>query len=334
MELPVRLRQAVDAYVEGLPLSDLRRAAERLSRRYRNEILDGKLHVSDALAAKAYLVTRLPATYAAVRQCFANVAECHPGYQPRSLLDIGSGPATVLWAALDQWPKLEEAILVEASEAMREAGHRLLESLAIEHLSWRALRAEELSDQAETAELVTLCYVFDELQPSHRGRLVKRLWKLTKGMLILVEPGTPAGWRRILEAREILINSGAHILAPCAHHAPCPIAPPDWCHFSRKVARSRLHRLAKGGDAPWEDERFIYLAASRSAPEQSGMRVLAPPRRASGAVRLKLCGPDGRVEEKLATRRDGPLFKAARRAEWGDMLEESFQLQTSKLFKR
>ena len=115
---------------------------------------------------------------------------------------------------------------------------------------------------------MTLSYVLDELAPDAIGPLVDRLWALTAGLLLVVEPGTPAGWSRILAARDRLIAAGAHILAPCPHQEPCPLAAPDWCHFSRRVARSRLHRLTKGADVPWEDEKFIYLAASRTACSQ------------------------------------------------------------------
>src|SRR5690606_30783486 len=108
---------------------------------------------------------------------------------------------------------------------------------------------------------------------------------------VIVEPGTPAGWQRILAVRQQLIAAGAHVLAPCPHENPCPIAPPDWCHFARRVARSRLHRLAKDAEVPWEDEKFIYVAASRLPAGAHRPRVLAPPKPGSGKVLLKLCQP-------------------------------------------
>ena len=49
-------------------------------------------------------------------------------------------------------------------------------------------------------------------------------------------------------------------------------------------------------------------------------RVLARPRAASGAVRLKLCSPTGQLEERLVTKRQGDDFKVARRVDWGDRL--------------
>jgi ribosomal protein RSM22 (predicted rRNA methylase) len=143
---------------------------------------------------------------------------------------------------------------------------------------------------------------------------------MTTGVLLVVEPGTPAGWRRVLDVRRQLVASGAHVVAPCPHEAPCPLAAPDWCHFARRVARSRLHRLVKSGEVPWEDEKFIYLAASRRPADVPGLRVLAPSRVASGRVTLKLCAADGSAGTRDFSKRDGPPYRAARRLDWGDLL--------------
>jgi len=139
-------------------------------------------------------------------------------------------------------------------------------------------------------------------------------------MLVIVEPGTPAGWQRILDARRALIAEGANIAAPCPHQLDCPLVTPDWCHFSRRVARSRIHRLTKEAEVPWEDEKFIYLAAVRETVDEVKARVIAPTRVGGGKVSVKLCKDDGRAEERLLTKRDSDLFRWARRADWGDAL--------------
>ena len=115
MELPPALRQAVDRFLQGTPLEQLRAASGRLSNRYRSETRDGSLHLDDVSAVKAYLAARLPATYAAVRASMAYVAEAAPDFAPVSLLDVGAGPGTVLWAAVDCWDGLEKATMVEAA---------------------------------------------------------------------------------------------------------------------------------------------------------------------------------------------------------------------------
>ena len=322
MELPAQLRQAVDSALAGASVSDLAAAAKALSRRYRDEIRDGRLHISDARLALAYVATRMPATYAAIHVALSAMAAQQPDFAPRSLLDVGAGPGTVMWAAADLWTGIEAATLVETSPAIRALGETLAASSAIARISWRAsdLRADLPGTQHD---LVTLAYVLDELAPKDRGALVDRLWSLSRHALLIVEPGTTAGWRRILEARAQLIAGGAHILAPCPHALACPVTEPDWCHFAARVARSRIHRLAKEAEVPWEDEKFIYLAASRTPAAHHAARVLDRPASASGRVELKLCQPDGMATHRLVTRREGDVFKRARRVDWGDTFEGS-----------
>lgn len=322
MELPAALRQGVDAALEGVPVADIRQTARVLSDRYRAEVRDGRLHMNADMAVKAYLATRLPATFAAVSASFKATGEAMTEFAPQSMLDVGAGPGTALWAAAGEWPSLSQATLLEASEPARSVGGKLGHHLHGIALSWLAGDATLDLSRLQPHDLVTCAYVLDEIAPASLPRLVGSLWSLAAQMLILIEPGTPAGWRRILEARTRLIDAGAHIAAPCPHEAPCPIAGSDWCHFSRRVARSRVHRLAKDADVPWEDEKFIYLAASRVAPAARSSRVLSHVKAGAGRAQLKLCRPDGSVAERLFTKRDGAVFKDARRADWGDTLAE------------
>jgi ribosomal protein RSM22 (predicted rRNA methylase) len=323
MELPAHLRHAVDQALEGVALAELTQAAARLSERYRSETLDGSLHIASDLAAKAYLATRLPATYAAVRDAMTKLAKLRPDLEPKSLLDVGSGPGTVLWAAADCWPGLDRAVLLESSAAIRKWGEVLAASGPGRHVEYRSADITRGLALDAPSDLVCLAYVLSELPEDRRPGLIDDLWHLTKDTLLIVEPGTPKGWERILAARQQMIGAGAHIIAPCPHHEACPIAAPDWCHFSRRVARARLHRLAKAADVPWEDEKFIYLAACRRKGLAVQARILAAPAIGKGHIDLKLCCADGNLREHTLSRRDGTLFKAARRSDWGDTIEDS-----------
>src|SRR3974390_1736810 len=99
MELPPLLRRNVDRALSGVGLADLTAAAAALSQRYRQEQRDDKPQVRNERDAFAYLAVRLPATYAAVRACFAEVAHARPDFVPRTMFDVGAGPGTALWAA-------------------------------------------------------------------------------------------------------------------------------------------------------------------------------------------------------------------------------------------
>ena len=72
MELPIELRLAVERELQGVALGDLKRAADLLSRRYRAETRDGRLHLNEEVAVKAYLAARLPATFAATRSAISS----------------------------------------------------------------------------------------------------------------------------------------------------------------------------------------------------------------------------------------------------------------------
>jgi ribosomal protein RSM22 (predicted rRNA methylase) len=325
MQLPPLLRQAVDRALSGVAVADLAAAAAALSRRYREECRDGRLHVGSDREALAYLAARLPATYAAVRASFAAIAEACPDFTPRTALDIGAGPATALWAAVDCWPDLGDALLVEASPVFRACADKLAaEQLAAQarlpRVSWRIADVGRETIDCAPHDLVTLAYMLNELAPEVRPSVLERLWRATAGILVIVEPGTPAGWQSILAARRALIESGAHVIAPRPHAYACPLAPPDWCHFAQRVARSRLHRQAKGAEVPWEDEKFSYVAVSRTRLATVGARVIARPRKGDGHVALKLCRADGSVSDQLISRRVGALFRRARRADWGSSL--------------
>ena len=322
MQLPAALHELIDQALDGIPLADLRSASARLSARYRAETRDGRAHVSDDLAARAYLAVRMPATFAAIRASLDAVRDMLPDFSPGSVLDVGAGPGTALFAARDCWPRILRATLIEGSALMRRWGEALVAASSFEGAAWQSADLASMPPALTPHDLVILAYVLDELAQDQRGPLIVRLWEATADTLVVVEPGTPAGWSRILEVRDQLIAAGAHLVAPCPHSSICPLRAPDWCHFARRVARSRMHRRIKDADVPWEDEKFIYIAASRHAPRAVAARVIAPVMARGGTVALKLCEHTGVAREHLLSKRSGAAFKAARRLAWGDCVGE------------
>ena len=122
----------------------------------------------------------------------------------------------------------------------------------------------------------------------------------------------------------MLGEAGARIVGPCPHAGECALPATDWCHFAQRLPRSRDHRRAKGGEAPFEDEKFFWIAAERpagAAPARAFARVIAPPRSGKTGIRLRLCQPDGRIEDAEVPRRDRAAFARARRLSWGDALD-------------
>jgi ribosomal protein RSM22 (predicted rRNA methylase) len=188
MQLPAPLRAAVDRALEGVSASELSQVAAALSQRYRAEIRDGTSHLADGPAALAYIGARMPATYAAVRRSFAAVAEACPGFAPSTTLDAGAGPGTALWAATDCWPTLADAVLIESSTAIRNLGEKLFAGGEPTCMSWHTADLTAGLPDLTPRDLVTLAYVLNELSSGARDKLIDRLWQLTAGVLVIVEP--------------------------------------------------------------------------------------------------------------------------------------------------
>jgi ribosomal protein RSM22 (predicted rRNA methylase) len=147
-----------------------------------------------------------------------------------------------------------------------------------------------------------------------------QLWDQAADTIVFVEPGTPAGYRRVLGARDAVLAAGGHTVAPCPHDLPCPLPADDWCHFAARLPRSRLHRRAKGAELGWEDEKFSYAVLTREPPPTAAARIIRQPQPRSGHINLITCEPDG-IHRRTISRRQGPLYKAARDARWGDAIE-------------
>jgi ribosomal protein RSM22 (predicted rRNA methylase) len=319
-DLPAPLRAALDRALEGVPRKGLAERAARTSEAYRaGRPSSGVIREADD--ALAYALTRLPATYAACATALAEAARMAPGFAPKTLLDAGAGTGAASWAAAEVWPGLQAVTWLDASAPFLTLAAQLAAD-GPPALKTAEARRGDLTAVGPwpTADLVVTSYALAEIAPDRQTSTVGELWSAAAGVLAIVEPGTPAGYARILAARETLIGLGATVLAPCPHQAACPLAGEDWCHFSVRLPRSRDHRLAKGAEVPFEDERFSYLIAARPqiAAQPPRPRILAPPRTAKPGIALKLCGLDGQVEARLVPKRDKPAYAAARRLGWGE----------------
>jgi ribosomal protein RSM22 (predicted rRNA methylase) len=323
----LRLRAAI---ARAVPIDPgLTAAATSLSAGYRAGTLPAErtAHVHDARTAAAYAATRAPATFAAAGKAMLEGARGLPDFAPRTLLDVGAGTGAAAWAAQAIWPTLTDLVLVDREAAMVDLGRKLAAGRDVAGSSSAgasALAAATWQTEAihrarlEPADLVTAAYVLGELPVTAVAPLIARLWAATSGALVIVEPGSPAGFARILAARSSLIADGAAIAAPCPGIEPCPMAGADWCHFLVRLERSRLHQRAKAATLAWEDEPFSYLVATRLPTLPAPRVVLGRPRHRPGRVELRVCAGAGRIVISTLSRRDGVVFRAARDLEWGD----------------
>lgn len=315
--IPPDLKAVVDRYLAESVAGSLVEKTSRMSERYRQGGgSDG------ALDFRAYLVARLPATYAAVAFCLAELARRRPQFSPQTLLDAGSGPGTAAWAATASYPDISAVTLLDnnlpflklASSLAARGEHAALQKA-------RALNADLSSLTSEaSADLVVAAYALAEMPLAKASETADALWKACENTLLIIEPGTPQGFARIHQVRAALIAAGAHLIAPCTHTNSCPILPPDWCHFSVRLPRSREHMHAKKATVPFEDEKFSYLIASRQPGPLQGARILGPPTHSKAEIKFKLCTENGLHRQSVA-RRDKAEYKRLRKLMWGELFE-------------
>lgn len=332
MDLPAPLRHGLDRELEKTPPRVLAAAAEALSSRYRAGAGAGESeerpHLRSSGDVTAYAAFRLPATFGAIGAALEAVRARRPAWRPRSILDAGAGPGTAMWAAAALWPELGEATAIEQDDHMIALGRRLMADAGGEApvrgaATWlRADLAGPWKTPAGMYDLVVAAYALGEVAPRVRSAVLARLWANTAedGVLLVVEPGTMEGFGVIRAARAEMLGAGATIVAPCPHDRACPMGEGDWCHFAQRVARTRLHRQVKGGALAYEDEKYSYVALTRTgvASPIAG-RVLRHPQVRPGRIALELCAPDG-LEKTTITRSDPRRWREARDITWGDAL--------------
>jgi ribosomal protein RSM22 (predicted rRNA methylase) len=301
VQLPPPVRRIIDERAEAAGFAELKRAAAEMSDAYRAH---GRPRENDVTA---YLVTRMPATYAAACRVLEEVRERIGPVA--SVLDAGAGPGAASLAARRFFPEAS-ITMIERDAGMCEAARRFLPEAAI--VPADIVRMEELPPHG----LVIAAYSLGEF-----GRaLAARLWRSARTAFVAIEPGTPRGFGLVRAVRDELLAAGASMVAPCPAGpegaSPCPLADPDWCHFAARVERSSIHRRIKGAALGYEDEKFSYVALARAPAATAAARIVRRPRQEPGLIVLETCTPGGLRTERV-TRRDRDAFRAARKAEWG-----------------
>lgn len=320
--LPEELQQAIEKEMKGLHFHDVLEAREQLTYLYRNRQPDKREFMTTNIQRCAYAAARLPATYAVIRHVLNEVALRLPNIPISSLLDLGAGPGSVMWAACQTFSSIERITLAEKDVDLIALGKRLAlhsHDSAIRRANWQIHDLEKLPDVNGFIphDLVVLSYSIGELSPEAMLPLISACWNAANQVLIVIEPGTPLGFERIRAIRQQLIALKGQMIAPCPHSQACPITGSDWCHFSERIERSSLHRRLKEGVLSYEDEKFSFVAFSKIPCIPANNRVLRHPLKRSGHVVLNLCTPTG-LKQTTVSKKSSEAYKHARKLEWGD----------------
>lgn len=303
MELPEELLQAVERAIQLYGVRELTLAAKKLSDRYRRGLPSSFETDVDRLA---YLCTRLPATYAVIKRVFQERET-----PLTSVVDFGAGLGTSLWAL----PEATSIHLIERDSGLIALG----KSLSNEG-TWEARDFTTL-EEIPSAQVYLFSYSLTEIDPKLYPSLIEKFFQSVEEEIIIIEPGTPAGFQRILALRSLFLKLGAHLIAPCPHHASCPMEGGNWCHFSERLPRTPWHRLLKKGEKGYEDEKYSYLIVSKKPFEncQRKKRILRIPDKRRGHILFELCTEEG-IQKKIISKKEKENYKTSKKLKWGDLL--------------
>jgi len=313
MQLPGPLREAIEQELAGCDGAPLQEAAARLGLIYREGGATAAA-LANELDHAAYLAVRMPATFAAIASALRWTREAllqealhePPGREPplsnedlriRSVLDLGSGPGTALWAAAQLFPTLASATCIERDPRLIDIGRRLAarsHDPAVREATW--LCGDLTAQLAEGSwDLVVCAYALNEIDGRQRAGLIRQAWARCAKLLVIVEPGTKAGFANVLAVRSQMLYPGKptagflgtpgppgaalasdsepspFLAAPCPNSLACPMATGgDWCHFAARVERTATHRRLKQATLGHEDEKFSYVAFVRDSAMAGG----------------------------------------------------------------
>ena len=315
MEIPQELKENIEnLIIDGH--SKIIEQAKNVSKKYRENTGKGNKIITSNSEAIAYAISRMPATYCAVYSALSQTLKKYKN-EIKTVYDIGAGTGSATWA-IQELLQPQKITCLEYEKEMLKIGERLMKKTETK-ASWEQFDITKDCFQ-EKADLVISSYMLNELEESSRKNAIQKMWEATSGLLLLIEPGTPEGFKHILEAREILLQQKANIVAPCTHNGKCEISQDDWCSFYVRVARSGIHRQAKNGTLGYEDEKFSYIAFSRELTFENGQaRILRHPQIGQGHVKVKVCTQNG-IQEKTFTKKDKEVYKKVRKLDAGECI--------------
>jgi len=279
----------------------------------RDRTLAGAKYMDDPKLLGAYLLFYWPVSYAQGRQILGELPS-----RPRSVLDLGSGPGPIAFAAADSGAR--EVTAADRSKPALELA-RALAAEAGERLSvrdWDPQRGQTLPEGRYDA--ITSGHLYNELfgkGPSSYGRraaLVEKALAQLKpgGSVVMIEPALRETSRDLLGLRDVLVGRGYAVRAPCYFRGPCPalVKESDWCHAEREWPMPPLvAELARAAGLHKEALKMSYLvlapkgeAWAEPPPSQRIFRIVSEPLEGKGRHRYMGCGPEGRLGLALQTK--------------------------------
>ncbi len=174
-----------------------------------------------ALETAAGLKRRWRPNYSVLRRTLEEIKVLRPDFAPRSIMDFGCGSGASSIASIRSFPSISMVHGVDRSLSQRQAFEAIVPAASDltpnpnsgASDSTRRLLMTPSFEKDGVYDLVVCTYTMSELQTAQDAAvLAERLYEKVPpgGVLVLVEPGNPLGFRNIIAARRALLGIDVH----------------------------------------------------------------------------------------------------------------------------
>lgn len=329
--LPQPIADAIAVVLSQIDSGVLASKARDLHERYmtREKLIDNT-YIQSGSDVLAYLALRSPATYAQIYSAFLQVKERVPSWTPKTMLDLGCGPGTGLWAAKTVWPSIESAMCQDLERSFVEVGEQIAGTakLAVT-ATWLK---QKITNWIETSpstkyDLIVVANVFNELPQVIFERLVNQLKLRSSGIVVILEPGTAVGYT-IIQNIARSVSATEKIIAP---YITSFVESSDyWIHFPQRFNRPefqrRIRQSMREGSlmaSDWEEAKYSYVAFGNVPTENEIWgRSVGPVEKQKGFVTFPVLTRDG-ISHLRVMKRHKDIYRIAKELKWGETIEKN-----------
>ncbi len=257
-------------------------------------------------ATKVAALLSLPAIHARLSQ------------RPLRIAELGCGPGAGLVGALTALEGVPSLLTgIDHSNTALIRANRIFGAIGASFFPLCSDLEDMIPDLEEPQDIIIIANTLNELwrvAPDAVGRRVRFLSTLAEqhlaqeGILLIIEPALKSPSRELGAVRDHLLRNGQwHILHPCTHHHPCPVATlsDEWCHdLLSWEAPPLVRQLDEMTGFNKHRLKFSALVLKKGASADNPHRwyVFNEPRTSKGLVELTACGEPGLVRMMLSRR--------------------------------
>lgn len=312
--------QLIDEIISQKNISEIKKHYKEISLKYREENIQSSSVISSDIQALSYISSRMGETSIIAYNVLYKLNSFTPlNKNISSILDLGSGTGSIFWA-LKNFISTAKITAVEKQANMIKYSKILSKPLDYDI---NFVNSDVLSSKVkelEAFDLVIESFMLNEMTFSDRTKTLDLMYNKSKKYIILIEPGTPNSFEKMMQDRNYLLSKGMQLLLPCPHSDNCKLQN-DYCNFSVRVNRTKLSKSIKDGTLGYEDEKYFYLIFAKEPQDFNHQAtILRKPVYAKNRIELKLCNKDGSIIKKIITKNNKSQYSEIKKLKHGDFV--------------